>query len=545
MKNTLIRIHSLNNNGIFDTMFNEEIVIKENSSIALQQLSFNRAESQLIINGENDTITFQVEDATGANDQDGDAIGGSHTIRLTHKKYTREDLDELLQEISDEMNKKLNSYADSENGTNIRCSLNDQVRVEIEFKRTILHYVAPQLPDGAGADPSYKQGATMGAGVATVGDDFNYIYSSTAPSNTDIGTQWFADGIPFTRGCGSFRTQIHTFNNADAAVPSGFGIGLLDTSLTYKLNDGTLAEADLSYRLSVKGVSGTATYAAHPVTSATVVCATQTNAAPDNNDIMEICLEKGKVRMRVHRDASATYDLIGESDYLYASDDNFEEQPNYLVVGYVFGTATKSSINRVTYQADPYESGNPIVNTKKLTAVGRGKLITINTNVGNPPTPSNEAVSPFNVIFSSFNLARNLGFLTLDLNPDLEDRDNLTEPFVGERAITKFLGTDTFMLELLNIPVNSYDSYSPRYSQNPNAMMGGRQNILGAVVVSELAPSPEDHVYHEPSNLLFLKMNNPTPLSLRRIRARIISNDYSPVTIQGLAEVALIIQEEC
>ena len=97
MKNTLIRIHSLNNNGIFDTMFNEEIVIKENSSIALQQLSFNRAESQLIINGENDTITFQVEDATGANDQDGDAIGGSHTIRLTHKKYTREDLDELLQ----------------------------------------------------------------------------------------------------------------------------------------------------------------------------------------------------------------------------------------------------------------------------------------------------------------------------------------------------------------------------------------------------------------------------------------------------------------
>ena len=127
----------------------------------------------------------------------------------------------------------------------------------------------------------------------------------------------------------------------------------------------------------------------------------------------------------------------------------------------------------------------------------------------------------------------------------MEDRDTLTEPFVAERAITKFLGTDTFMLELLNIPVNSYDSYSPRYSQNPNAMMGGRQNILGAVVTSELAPSPEDHIYYESSNLLFLKMNNPTPLSLRRIRARIISNDYSPVTIQGLAEATLIIQEDC
>ena len=166
MKNTLIRIHSLNNNGLFDTMFNEEIVIKENSSIALQQLSFNRAESQLIINGENDTITFQVETATGVNDQDGDAIGGSHIIRLTHKTYTRESLSELLQEISDEMNKKLNSYADSENGTNIRWSINLQGRVEIEFMRTILHYVAPQYPNNGGADHSYKQGATMAAADA-------------------------------------------------------------------------------------------------------------------------------------------------------------------------------------------------------------------------------------------------------------------------------------------------------------------------------------------------------------------------------------------
>ena len=59
MPQKLIRLTSTSGDGVFDGIFNEDIIIPENSEIALQSLSLERRSASININGNNNTLRFQ------------------------------------------------------------------------------------------------------------------------------------------------------------------------------------------------------------------------------------------------------------------------------------------------------------------------------------------------------------------------------------------------------------------------------------------------------------------------------------------------------
>jgi len=71
----LIRLTSDDNNGIFDTTFKQDIIIKSGSQIALKSLSVGVDNKQITINSNNDDISYQLSDTTGIKN-----------VKLSHKK---------------------------------------------------------------------------------------------------------------------------------------------------------------------------------------------------------------------------------------------------------------------------------------------------------------------------------------------------------------------------------------------------------------------------------------------------------------------------
>ena len=71
----LIRLASTSSDGILDNNFQAEILIKENSQIALDSLTMEINPQEIIVNDKNDAITFSIEEGKSLADK---------TINITH-----------------------------------------------------------------------------------------------------------------------------------------------------------------------------------------------------------------------------------------------------------------------------------------------------------------------------------------------------------------------------------------------------------------------------------------------------------------------------
>ena len=137
-------------------------------------------------------------------------------------------------------------------------------------------------------------------------------------------------------------------------------------------------------------------------------------------------------------------------------------------------------------------------------------------------------------------MANSFGFDSLSQNKFLTATTQAN--YIAERSLSKFLQTDTFLFELLNLSVVSYDSYNERYLKSPGAMLGGRRNIIATNIAGEDGLESE-RVYYQPNELMFISLDNKNTLSLRSIKARIVSTDYSTIQVDDMCEATLVIKE--
>ena len=80
----LIRLHTFNDEAIFDCDFHDEILVKKNSQIAVHSVTMEREHAKLIVDGSNDEIEFQVN-----------AAGGLLTAVIPSGTYGRSKINEL------------------------------------------------------------------------------------------------------------------------------------------------------------------------------------------------------------------------------------------------------------------------------------------------------------------------------------------------------------------------------------------------------------------------------------------------------------------
>ena len=395
----------------------------------------------------------------------------------------------------------------------------------------------------------------------------------TAADGTAVaGNVSFASHIraqaTFIKGCGVFRARVKKMfhNNAQ----SGFMLGLLEntTANQAKMANSTVAVTDYTYAIRTN-VSGnfadnyqffqhdqTVQHAhfadagfsprktSNPVGQGAGGAGAQ--GPLSQNDIVQISLTDGNIEIKVYQvqaallgtantQADARTILSTPYQYYNETGPTAGSQKSYIPIVTLFGETANTHLDRVFVNLDPYD---PEVNDLKITDLGVTDAIgDLDVPV---PRPLRDNVSTIhNVIFDSETLANFFGFRNQQLNIAQRQGGARNNPadqitFVGDNSIKLVLQTNTYLVELLNVPLNSYHSARQ-----------GRANILSPIPITEGNTNDDGRVQYEPNNLLYLNVNNESKISLRNMRARVIADDFSEILIEGNAELNILIKEGC
>jgi len=579
MKNKLVRIHTDDEAGVFDCNFSTPINLKPNAEVALKSCKFSRGAIGFEITSLNDDFQFQVDDT------DADGNGGLHDVTLSRRTVERDKFSELTQEMEDRCNDSIGVLNNVEQGSSVRVNLDKNNKVHFNVNRFGALYVPYLNPlsqrggDDATNDkhllnPSIQGVKNLVISVTenTDGDDWHWTMSATA-ANADVNAmnkQWFMHGLPFSEGGGAVYMTLNHFANVDAGVSAGAFIGLLDARKEGKLRsvagaDPTIQVSDFAFHLASSNVS-TQPYeffvnSATPSQDHDITPFKTDQPIPANKDadilcdVMSLRLNKGNIEAVIYRSNGVgnayTTKVIGSARYPRATDNNFEEQPLFLLVSGVRGEVATTQVTNIFFTPDAFESADPrnyyetgdvsftndpsILNKKTENILGAPHL----SAIPYPAAPGRDTPFNANLVFGSQNLMLRLGYTALEQNPTAIVQPSFS--FVALHSMSRFLGTNAFLFQLLNLNVESYDSMNP---QNQDiSSMGGRQNILEAGMIND-ADGGNEEVGHAPNELTFLDLNNAQPLAIRNIKARIINDDYHTLEMIGLSEAVLIFRDE-
>ena len=193
-----------------------------------------------------------------------------------------------------------------------------------------------------------------------------------------------------------------------------------------------------------------------------------------------------------------------------------------------FGDRANASFRRVRVTPSPYDNETSFTKTKL------GDPGDVDNALGAPPGPNQGTQNDQNfMLFESIELAEYLGY------------DNQRQPISGtllgreidylsEFGVQIAQDADALLVELMNLSVDSYDSYSTALLPTG----GQRKNILSIIPQT----NQTGNIVYEPPYATFLDLNNKEPLYLRNIRARVVRTDYSEVTQRGLGTLVLLIK---
>jgi hypothetical protein len=134
--------------------------------------------------------------------------------------------------------------------------------------------------------------------------------------------------------------------------------------------------------------------------------------------------------------------------------------------------------------------------------------------------------------FENSLMAAQFGFLTATIPP--------TGPVISINYVAtglyKFgprIVADTLIVLSQSMPIESYDTTKIRSGS------GQQQSILDVVPVPY---GNEGIIAYQPSDLVFLDLNNISALNLRTIKFRIVTGDYTPLVLNGLASIVFLVK---
>lgn len=487
----LIRLHTFDNEAIFDNQFQDEILIDEFSEIALQSISLKRDNTDVVIDASNSTITFQLVNGT------------VRTFELTHGIYSKTETADLLKELNEKANSQLSVNVSKELGSQLEFKLNDDDKFEYNTKQL----GALIVDDSNTNDITCVNMNTTGATKA-----LKQVLPQTAGLLKDSFS--FSDR-PLINGCGLVRTRIRNYAPDGSGYPSSIGIAL--TTQIEKLKDAGIEFSDCEFSIRTL-IDGTNPYQiqTNPTTGFVnttlnpLKYATATNTV---NDVMEIQLTEGNIEIVVHQDGQA-------AKTLFSVPHDFDK--TYYAVWFCLGNSTIniSEFNRVFI--NPYDE---TIQTTEFDSDNNG--VQDYDTVGAIPRHTTKATFQ-ELKFEAESIANYLGFEKVSFGPIKIKEFQVIAPNIFQNV----MHSDNYIVEMLNISLDSYDSLS-----------GGRKNILGVIPISEkLINNKTGVLQYEPNEKYYISMNNKYKVSLRNIRARVLTTDLTAITTTGLSSLNILIR---
>jgi len=498
VNNKLIRLHTETDDGIFDCIFKDEITVEPNSEIALQSCAISRSMEVLVIDATNDLIRFQIQ-----------ATQGLLTARLKHGTYTRTNILDLFGDLQDKINAQLDVDETKNNGTQFSAVVNSKEKASFEF----------------GYNPMFgwiKNSASTGVGNSGMNAASQELKSLTAPVSTLLTESAMWGRVPFIKGAGVFRARVKRMVNQ---AGGGFVMGLIDKVNYPKITDNTLTEADIYFGLKVP---------ANPANNiVNILNGIQTDSGTPlrrfaagggtNNDILEIQLDTGKFLNMLHTTDAGNV-AISESIVLNdGAEPTYDPSKEYYCFLSCLSGSDNLRLSRVGHIPDPFEQQPPTLTDAEFFN---------ESEVGAPAPPAfNRQNTVYNFIFETFAVADYLGFRTVELNRTGEA--TAQGIFQGNRNLKNVVISDSYIIELLNMPLDSYDS-----------LTNGRKNILATIPISERILTNTGIIQYEPNTPFYIDLKNDFPMTLRNIRARITTDDFQEIATEGLSTISIIVKSK-
>ncbi len=511
MKNTLIRLTTTDNKGNFDCDFQDDIQIKENTEIALHSLSVERQNKSIEIDPTNSTIQFQVSNASGV-----------HEVAVEHGRIDHANFHERIRTLTDRMNSSLRFFrgtpTEIEDGTNKNLKETGmQIKVHTNANKNVMF--------------DFRYAECISAITANA-DELLHLHNINSASNeykvndgnsgTDIDNithSLIAFKNPISLGTHISRLRIKKFQNNNGDN-SGFTMGI--TTELNKIINNSLTLNDLDYGIRVKqntSVIQVKNGKANPFADNSVA-RVLTNFTGGTGDLLgfevrEVVEGEGQKMVMKHYTSGAnkgTDLLVADIDL---RDGQNKDIPYYFVVS-LCGNTDNVKIDHLG------SCRNQFIGFDAKKTNGADELTL-------PATlPLTRADRSDYSLTIPVTLADFLGFDDASQTANAIDHN-----FVGSRQFEQIVGSDNYIIEMLNMPINTYD-----------ALRKGRKNILAYVPVSEtIIDDKTGVVQYEPKERLFLPLANKYEETLRNIRARIVASDFSAIATEGLSSLNIIIRD--
>lgn len=476
----LIRITTENNNCFFESVFNSDLIIKPYSKIALSSFSSQLENLNMVIDAQNNEISF--------------SVNGPNSIKilnLPNGTYVSSNIDDFWIQVQQLFNGSMN-FNKNEVGRQWFCGIESGRAI---FKLMAGVLIAPLSPVNTdlisiynivsgGASRLLKRKQTL----SSIGNDA-YLYIKS----------------PNNKACSAFRCTLN--NDNVLGVASGFVLGYTSENPiigTQEINPANylygIRYVDLTqpYKIIVNGIEGV------------------TTVIPQLEDVIEIVTANNEIRYYIYKNNQAE-PIVLVSDTLPIPSYNhiLNLFPLCLFVG------KDTIISNIQFTSDPHYN---IVNTHT-----DDDVLSANNNASLFRLPSKPVFTDIYLQFNNADLASILGFSNSRYPTDgykyASDYD-----FIADKQFSLRNYSDSYVVELLNIKLNSMDSLNH-----------GEKSIL--YIIPQFNEVREKVIFQSPQ-LIFLNINNTYELNLREIKARVLKNDLSQFRCYGQSEIVMIIKDK-
>ena len=493
MKRKLITLHSDTNDGLFDCNFNDDIIIDKDSHVSFVSCSLTLDNNKIIIDKNNDGITFKIGTAP------------LRSTRIPHGIYSNDNIGDLIMRIQNSMNQQLDINQEDEHGQEVLITLTDENK--IEFKIQGMGYESA-IDEDSGFDTFFfhKENVTAteaGQKLQRTLNTGNTFFDSYVTANNSIN-----------RGAGASIVTIDTLSNLNPLNKSGFFLGWKEGNDTTHIDENDFTFYVQAQRLDtnyvVKGANG---------------IVRTTLYAPRVGDTVGLVLSEGMVSMEIYNPADASPIIEQLAPFPY---DKFSEQTTdpFFPVLALIGNNAHTIVKKYQVNLTPNTADTSLTHVDLVLAGG----------VSSQP-PASNALNPHRYIlnFPNLALANDLGFTDISFDTNNIDGDVRTFTITARNIFQNVFHPDNYKVELLNINLESYDSQTQ-----------GRRNILGIIPISEsFLDQNISLLQYEVSNLIPLSVRNKNTEALRNIRARLINSHNETATTFGLSFINIMVEYGC
>ena len=529
-KQTLIRLTAnsldvVGRRANFEGIFNDGILIAPNSQIALQSATLSRSQDNIIINSSNDKITFQFTDTK------------PNEIRIPHGVYDMNLFQTLLEEIKDRMNDKLDMNTNNkEHNAFVDVNVDSLNKVQFNFengKQTNIVQLNPATNDPAltGIDFCHNYQAINIVKSTEVGGS-TYLTGRLDGLFTGTRNQIYSS-IPFIKGSGALKVRLDKLVSSPNANAMGVVIGLLKkTAANLAILDSDLSTAEIEDHMIEYGLrtnSDSQFGSVYQIKTPDITTFFDSSQTPlraeqgtnTSNDIMSLRLTNGHIEYTVSNNTNTVQS--GANPAIPIATVPFKRrEPNGSEIEYIpfiaiYGTIAQIGLATTCFNPDPDD-------------IQITDFIEADLDDNTPFPKPRPAATTMNLIFGRETVANYLGFEEIEQNPTNEK--TVKQKYIASNAISKIFSTNTYLVEMLSEQLDSYDAFD-----------GGRKSILSPIPISDRTVGVNTGIIHyEPSNLIFINLRNDKERLLRNMRARIVTNAYEPILIEGIAELNLLIK---